>query len=293
MEEGTVGRRRLKELEVMVAEAIIETHDATTLVLFTGNDTLDYKPGHFLTIDPHQFEALERFTAFLEDLKQRREPPRAYSLSSAPDEKYLAITVKEEQYVSGVTRFPPLVSPMLVKRTTRGMRLVVTGFTGPYTLPERVESTTDHLVHIVAGSGAVPSFSILKHVLVSYPRIRQTFVYSNKSREDVIFWRDLDRLATAHPHRLSVIHTLTREVDATRHGPNVRSGRIDEQLLREVIPDPQVPLVYVCGPGITAWDRARAKEQGSEPQPRFLETVQALLRKIGVPEDHIKRESYG
>src|SRR5688572_9148088 len=31
-----------------------------------------------LTIDPHQFEGLERFIAFLEDLKGRREPPRAY-----------------------------------------------------------------------------------------------------------------------------------------------------------------------------------------------------------------------
>ena len=64
-DEASTGRRRIRELEVMVADVVYETPDTTTLVFFTGNDRLDYKAGHFLTIDPHQFEALERFTAFL------------------------------------------------------------------------------------------------------------------------------------------------------------------------------------------------------------------------------------
>src|SRR5258706_13981749 len=110
-------RKRIKELEVMVAETIVETHDTSTLVFFTGNDRLDYRPGHFLTIDPHQFESLGRFTSFLEDMKGKKEPPRAYSMVSAPHEKYLAVTIKEERYISGQTKFPPLLSPMLVNRT--------------------------------------------------------------------------------------------------------------------------------------------------------------------------------
>src|SRR5438477_422808 len=110
-------RRRIKELEAMVADVIQETEDTATLVLFTGNERLDYQAGHFLTVDPHQFEALERFIAFLEDLKGRKEPPRAYSMSSAPHERYLAITVKEERYVSGSTKYPPLLSPLLVRQT--------------------------------------------------------------------------------------------------------------------------------------------------------------------------------
>src|SRR5690349_24085404 len=99
--EPTAGRRRIKEMEVMVADVIVETPDTATLVLFTGNDRLDYKAGHFLTIDPHQFESLERFLTYFEEIKGKKEPPRAYSMVSAPHEKYLAITVKEERYVSG------------------------------------------------------------------------------------------------------------------------------------------------------------------------------------------------
>jgi ferredoxin-NADP reductase len=293
MTDQATPSRRIKELEVMVADVIVETPDTTTLVLFTGNDRLEYSAGHFLTIDPHQFEALERFTSFLEDLKRRREPPRAYSMCSAPHERYLAVTVKEERYVSGVTKFPPLLSPLLTKRTTRGMRLVVTGFTGPYTLPADIESKANHIVHVCAGSGSVPNFSILKHALVNHPTLRHTFVYSNKTWGDVIFRDGLAQLASEHPDRVSVIHTLTREEDPGRFGPSVRQGRITADILREAIPDPSGAYVFVCGPGISHWDVVAAKEAGAKPQPRFLETVLDQLTTIGVPSDRIKRESYG
>jgi ferredoxin-NADP reductase len=280
-------------MEVMVADVILETPDTTTLVLFTGNDRLEYLAGHFLTIDPHQFESLERFTSFLEDLKGRREPPRAYSMSSAPHERYLAVTVKEERYVSGTTRFPPLLSPLLVKRTVRGMRLVVTGFTGPYTLAADVTSQTDHIVHVCAGSGSVPNFSMLKFALAHHPTLRHTFVYSNKKWDDVIFRDELGRLAAQHPDRLKILHTLTREDDASRFGPGVRKGRVDQALLREAIPSPTECLVYVCGPGISKFDVAAAKEAGTPPPQRFLESALADLEALGVPSKRIRREFYG
>jgi len=285
--------RRIKELEVMVADVIVETPDTSTLVFFTGNDRLEYRAGHFLTIDPHQFEALERFTAFLEDLKGKRELPRAYSMCSAPHERYLAVTVKEEQYVSGSTKYPPLLSPMLVKRTVRGMRLTVTGFTGPYTLPDDIESQTDHIVHICAGSGSVPNFSMLKFALKHHPRLRHTFIYSNKTWDDVIFRDALTELEANNADRLRVIHTLTREPDITRCGPLVRKGRVNAPLIRELVPDVENCIVYVCGPGISKWDREAAKEQGEAPQARFLETVITDLLSLGVPNRRIKRESYG
>jgi 3-ketosteroid 9alpha-monooxygenase subunit B len=285
--------RAIKTLEVMVADAVVETPDTTTLVLFTGNDRLEYRAGHFLTIDPHQFEALERFIAFLEDLKGRKEPPRAYSMSSAPHERYLAVTVKEERYVSGVTKFPPLLSPLLVKRTVKGMRLEVTGFTGPYTLAEDVDQITDHIVHVCAGSGSVPNFSILKSALEHHPKLRHTFIYSNKTWDDVIYGDALGVLAEKHPDRLKVVHTLTREERAFARGPFVRKGRIEQPLLQEFIPNPTEPLVYVCGPGISTWDLLAARQTGTPPQPKFLETVVAALKEIGVPANRIKRESYG
>jgi 3-ketosteroid 9alpha-monooxygenase subunit B len=286
-------RRRVRELEAMVADVVRETPDTATLILFTGNQRLDYRPGHFLTIDPHQFDGLERFIAFLEDIKGKREPARAYSMSSAPDERYLAVTVKEERYTSGQTRYPPLLSPLLVKRTPRGTRIELTGFTGPYTISDDIESKTSHLVHLCAGSGSVPNFSILKHALAHHPKLKHTFIYSNRNWDDVIFKTQLAELAGAHPDRLTVVHTLTRETDDRRFRPDIRRGRLSAGLISELVPDLSEAFFYVCGPEISTWDRAAARETGREPQPRFMESMLAALDSLGVKKNQITRESYG
>ncbi|HEX6864186.1 MAG TPA: oxidoreductase [Thermoanaerobaculia bacterium] len=293
LDPETAPRPRIKELEVMVAEVIRETEDTATLVLFTGNDRLDYQPGHFLTIKPQQFPALDRFCKYFEDLKGKKEPARAYSLASAPHERQLAVTVKEEPYISGVTKYPPLLSPLLVFRTPPGTRMTVTGFGGPYTLPLDIESRTDHLVHICAGSGIVPNFSILRHCLGTGMKLRHTLVYGNKTWDDVIFRRQLDEMAAAHPDKLKVVHALSRDPDAATRGPNVGPGRVCEAILREHIPDPAAVEVFTCGPGIGKFERLAAKEKGEEPKPRFLESVLDALEAIGVPDEKVHRESYG
>ena len=72
------------KIVAVVNEIIDETADTRTLVLGTGDERLEYEAGQFLHIDPHQFAVLQRFVTFFEVLKGRKEPARAYSLSSAP-----------------------------------------------------------------------------------------------------------------------------------------------------------------------------------------------------------------
>jgi 3-ketosteroid 9alpha-monooxygenase subunit B len=289
--DANAPRKRIKGMEVMVADSIRETPDTVTLLLFTGNDRLDYQAGHFCTIDPHQFHELERFIDYFEDVKGKKEPPRAYSLSSAPHEKFLAITVKEERYASGMTKYPPLLSPLLVKGVTRGMRIEITGFTGPYVLPPQIQDRADHLLHVCAGSGIVPNFSILKHSLNEHPKMRHTLVYCNKTWDDVIFARELNELRQKHPDRLRVVHALTRE-KPERLG-EARAGRIAPALLRELVEDPSSCVAFACGPGVTAHDKAEARKTGVAPAPRFLESTLSALREIGLREEQLEYESYG
>ncbi len=283
-------RKKTKQLEVMVAETVRETPDTTTLVLFTGNDHLEYRPGHFLTIDPHQFHALERFTAFLEDQKGKKEPPRAYSLASAPHEKYLAITVKEETYTSGVTKYPPLLSPILTHRIRIGARMEVTGFTGPYVLPEDIEDRTDHIVHVCAGSGSVPNLSIVKHALHEGLKPKHTFMYTNKTWEDVIFRDELEALAHDFPDKLKIVHSLTREQGELN---GATKGRINLELLKKHVPDASTAEFFVCGPAATRWEKQRAKQSGEPAPVRFMESALGLLEELGVEKKRVHKESYG
>ena len=296
----TEKREKIKELEVMVADVIQEAPDTVTLILFTGNDRLNYEPGHFLTISPHQFPALERWVSYLEDQKGKKEPPRAYSLTSSPDEKYLAITVKEERYISGVTPFPPLLSPILARRTARGQRMVITGFTGPFTFNEEVRRDSENILHICAGSGIVPTYSIIKYDLRYFSKHKHTLIYSNKNFEDIIFYSQLRKLEEEFPDRFKVFHTLTRETGGLslnlpdgEVGWKMKKGRVSKELISEAVPDFNSSAVFVCGPDHTAHQRKAAKDKGEELKPSFMSSVLSYLEELGVPKSKIKRESYG
>ena len=286
-------RERIKELEVMVSDVKLEAPDTVTLSLFTGNDKLEYEPGNFLTIAPQQFPALERWVDYLQDLKGRKEPPRAYSLASSPDEKYIAITVKEERYTSGATPYPPLLSPILALRTPPGTKMVVTGFAGPYKLTDEIQSENDKIVHICAGSGIVPSFSIIKHDLRMNEKLTHTLVYSNKKHEDIIFKEDFAQLERDFPGRLTVIHTLTREEDPTGFIGDIRKGRISQSLLDEAIGSAENTAVFVCGPDHLPWQKKAAKEKNETLPLSFLKSVLGFLEELGVGKESITKESYG
>src|SRR2546425_817438 len=173
--------------------------------------------------------------------------------------------------------------------------LLFTGFTGPYVLPPDVDKRAEHLLHICAGSGIVPNYSILKQSLQEHSKLRHTLVYSNKTWDDVIFARELFDLQRRHQDRLRIVHTLTRESPQKLKGPygEARAGRISAALLREVVEDPAACIAFACGPGITPHDKTEARKKGVQPTPRFLETALAALRDIGFTEDQLEYESYG
>ena len=284
-------RRRVRELEVEVVQARRDTPDTTTLFMSTGDEPIEYEAGHFCTIDPHQFGELEHFTAYLEDQKRQREKPRPYSMASAPHEQHLAITIKEERYESGETPYPPLLSPLLTYYIQEGRRLVISGFTGAYTFPADVYERTDHIIHVCAGSGIVPNRSLIKESLHRGDPLRHTLLFSNKTRRDIIYFEEFEVLREQYPDRLDVIHCITREDPAGIRG--ARNGRISEELLREVAPDPSSVLAYSCGPGITPYERKAARAKGETPEPRFVENMVALLQEHGLDKKQIRQESWG
>jgi 3-ketosteroid 9alpha-monooxygenase subunit B len=283
-------RHKPQTFEVVVTEVIHETPDTVTLVL--GAEQIPpYRAGQFLTIDPHVFKVIAGQVAWVEHLKGKKELVRAYSMASAPHEP-LAITIKEEPYHPGDLH-APLLSPLLVHGTPAGTRFPVVGFTGPYTLPPDVEQRTEHIVHLVAGSGVVPNYSILKDSLRNHPRLRHTFIDTNKTWKDIIFREGLTRLAAEFPDRLRVEHTLTRQVDISALPPGVRQGRVTRELLEQLVPDRGTAMAYLCGPAVASWDRKKALEAGTAPAPRFLESTIANLQAVGFTPARIKREAYG
>jgi ferredoxin-NADP reductase len=275
----------------IVTDVVTETPDTKTLVLDLGVSAT-YRAGQYVSIDPHQFSGLAPFVGYLEFQKGRREPPRAYSMCSEPSEP-LAITIKEEFYEAGRTPYPPLISGYLVHQVRRGDRMAVIGFAGAYVFPDDVESRTEHVLHLCAGSGSVPNFSMIKDSLRRHTALRHTLLYSNKTWEDVIFRDQLTTLSAAYPSRLRVVHSLTRQSGPVPGASDVRSGRIGRELLAETLAAEPTSLVYACGPAISVWEKRDGHARGVPPTPRFLETMQAELEALGLPRGKLKVEAFG
>jgi len=274
--------------EVTVEDVELESPDTATLALSTAERPC-YRAGQYVSISPHQFPQLAALIASLEQLKGKKEPPRKYSLASAPHEPQLMLTVKAEEHLPGVTRYPPLISNLLVRGVTKGAHFTVFGCAGPYVLPDDLAPGT-LVVHIVAGTGAVPNFSIVKDALHRELPLRHLWVASNKRRVDVLFHERLLALGRAHEGRLSIVNTLTRE-----NAPGFRSGRISRELLQELIAEDERGrcLVYACGPAVHPWVRKAALETGADPAPRFMETVMGCLNGLGIDPRRVRRETYG
>jgi len=292
---ATKKKPTIQMYDVEVVEVVQETPDVVTIYfdqLDKSEGPWEYQAGQFCTIRPHEMRPLKQIVAYFEDVKGKREPARAYSLATAPHEPYVGITVKEEEYWSGETKYPPILSPFLVYGLKPGDRFQIQGFGGPYTYPEDLEERADQVVHIVSGSGSVPNFGLTKHALHHGFGVRHTWIYGNKRWKDVIYQEALDRIVAENPGKVEVVHQITREEDPTIHGPNVRKGRVTRQLIEEMVPDFDRAEFYCCGAGITKWDRLAAKESGVEPTPKFLETVLETLEEIGVDSDRIHKESW-
>ena len=292
-EDAPKGGQKIREYEVSVVRVDQETYDTVTLWLDRGDGTpWDYKAGQFCTVRPHVFPALGQLVAYFEAAKGKREPARAYSLASAPHEPLVGITVKEEHFYPGESKSPPLLSPFLVYACPVGSKMTIQGFGGPYTFSDDVESRTDHIVHLVSGSGSVPNYGLIKDALHRGLKLRHTVIYGNKTWDDVIYRDQLAALEAAHPETVRVFHAITREEDPTLHGPRVLKGRVTRELIERLVPDHATAQFYVCGAGITKWDRQLAKERGTEPTPRFLETSLAILDALGVAKDRVHKESW-
>lgn len=285
--------RTIRKMQGVVLDVVPRTPDTATVYIFLGEHG-GYKAGQFISVDPHQFPELSRVVQWMEHAKGKKEPIRAYSMSSIPSEPCVSITVKAEGYNPEHDAYPPLLSPLLQSGSLKGREIEVTGFSGGYVLPGDLTEKSDQVLHLVAGSGVVPNYAIVKDELTRPDRakVKHTFVSCNKTRDDIIFHEQLLALADTYPDRLDLHFLVTRE-DVDGLGPRYRKGRPTFDFIRSLVHDPSSLYVYACGAAVTKWDKERAKAEGKEPTPRFMESVNDIVKELGVERSRYKKEVFG
>ena len=288
--------RPLKKVVSTCVDVVRNTHDTVTLLFDCGEQPV-YTAGQFISIDPKQFPELSRQIAFLEHLKGKKEKHRAYSMSSAPAEKTVAITVKAEGFDAQHDKYPPLLSPFLASEGMKGRKVQFIGYTGAYTLDDDHDQHTSQVLHLVAGSGIVPNYALLKDELLQkkHPSVKHTMVYVNKTASDVILLDELEKLHAEFKERFELIHCITRDEEAsiTARGAHWRKGRPTFEWVKSLVNDPSTVLIFACGAAITEHQRAAAEALGTQPAPRFMEGVEEIVHALGVKKPRYKSEEFG
>ena len=190
---------------------------------------------------------------------------RCYSISSAPEAAgYLEISVKRQGTVSGTLH--ATVRP--------GSMLTVKGPTGKFTFPAGDDRP---IVFLAGGVGITPLVSMFRHAVASHPTRPATLVVSAKSDRDVAFRHELEWLAERHPQaRVAVMISggpfglATGGSSAITHF----SGRINEAVLRKLVPDVANSIFMICGPS------------------PMMEGMQRLLAGLGVPPAQVRVEAF-
>lgn len=196
-----------------VKRVVRETSDAVSLVLDVPeccSTKYRYQAGQFLTL---------RVNVEGQELR------RCYSMSSAPLEDELQITVKRDP--GGV------VSNWLNDQVAEGVEIHAAPPEGRFCLRD----TADEIIAFAGGSGITPIMSLVRTALASSSR-RVRLFYANRSRDSVIFADALSTLADEHADRLVVVHHID-EV----------GGVVTSSAVESFVTDAGAADYYICGPG--------------------------------------------
>jgi len=236
-----------------IADRREETADAVSLAFAVPEPlraTFAFRPGQYLTL---------RTTIAGQDLR------RPYSICSAPDDGELRVAIRR---VPGGA-----FSPHATTALHPGDTIDVLPPQGRFGHTPDPAANALYLA-IAAGSGITPILSILAATLAGEPHSRAILLYGSRRTADILFRGALEDLKDRHMHRLTVLHTLSREAQDIA----ALSGRLDPARLRALLPgltDPAaIDQAFLCGP------------------EAMLDSLPATLAELGLPPARIQTERF-
>ncbi len=154
---------------------------------------------------------------------------KAYSISSAPHEALVRITIKKMGTFSTALL-------ALQKSDT-----LTTSAPYGFFYPEPNDATP--LIFIVGGIGITPVISIIKELTHKNDARPLHLFYSNQTERETVFKNELDKLTT-HNLQLSVHHFITRETLVT---DGHIAGRLTPEHIHKLAPEAATADYFLCG----------------------------------------------
>ena len=180
------------------------------------------------------FEAGEYLT--LQQTIRGEKVRRAYSICSGVNEDELSVAVK--RVPNGV------FSTYATTQLKAGDVLEVMPPKGSFVFFYDIFGNRDIML-FSAGSGVTPMMSIAKTAL-SKTNIKVVFVYGNKSKEEALFFDEIEALCIQYPERFFVHYAFSQQPWGDHY-----TGRINDRIVSEIFAkykDLNWGRYYACGP---------------------------------------------
>lgn len=190
---------------------------------------------------------------------------RTYSVSSAPSDGFLRISVKRDGVVSSHLHERLQVGDWIDARSPQG------GFTVQ-------PAERRPLVLMGAGVGITPLLSMLRAVVYEGKRINRMrptwLIQSARTVDDLAFGQEFDELVTRGGDKVRHVRVVSQPPAEGAQGGHDVAGRIDLALLKSLLPLDDYDY-YLCGPGT------------------FTQALYDGLRKLRIPDERIHAETFG
>src|SRR3989344_5101442 len=188
-----------------------------------------------------------------------------FSLSRPTDGEFIRITVKQlGDFTKRVDRIPT------------GTKVIIDG---PYGVFTDFFCISKSVLLIAGGIGITPVRSLIEQLSLQGKQI--VLLYANRTRNDIVFKKELDALA--HEKGIQIQHILSDEpaakVNMHQHQRalahvNAETGRVDREKIERLVPDVVKRDVFLCGP------------------PPMMDALIATLRDLGGPQPQIHFERF-
>lgn len=219
---------------------------------FQPDTPFNWKPGQFLRYNlPHENP-------------DDRGPNRFFTIACAPFEGHIQLT----------TRFTPKTGSSFKKALQSlkiGDEIEAFGPMGDFS----ADQENNKFVFIAGGMGITPFRAVLTDFTQSGKPFNVTLLYANRTHE-AVFKEELEEIAISHPD-FKIFYILSDETVSNQkiaENINILPGRVDEEVIKKLVPDYVKAIYYISGPE---------------------EMVMDLEQKVwgmGIPKDHTNQDYF-
>jgi ferredoxin-NADP reductase len=189
---------------------------------------------------------------------------RFFSIASAPFENHIQLTTKFAQTKSSTFK-------QILQKMEIGDEIEAFGPSGHFT----TEGSENEYVLIAGGIGITPFRAILMDLDHRQKPLNVKLIYANKSKQ-AVFKEELEALTAKHPE-FKIYYLISDELVTKKQiTENIYQlpGRVDESLIRKLVPDLQKPIYYISGP------------------ESMVMSLEKLLWDMGIPKDRTNQDYF-